>query len=483
MPPTTELPNGALSAMRKFYLLCAGLLVSVVGSSFTDVALSVWVYRNTGSVTQFGVSLIMSFLPGILFSPLAGALVDRWNRRYLLMGVSTASAVNILILALVANADALQLWYVYLAVGISSVLRAASAPAMNSIIVLLAPPEKVGQANGMVMLSQAIGGVAGFAVGGVLLQAVGISTVLLIDCATFLVNLAVLAFVRIPAPPKTTSEGSDGRIGGDIRQGWSYLRRRPELVATIRYYGFLTCAVGVVDALFTPLVLSFTNSTGLGFVLSCLGIGMALGSIALGSWGGPRKRVNGLAGFALPLGVFLLLGSLQPSVPLMMVAALGTMFCFTIVDGTTRAVIQLNVDPDIQGRVFSVLVMVSNAALCLAYAIAGPIADHVFEPLLRPGGALVESVGRVLGVGNGRGIAFMVLLLAIVVLIIAGFGYTGPALRSLSDRPMRKPAATPDKTAAPDQSAASDEAVAPASTDSVPATAAEATAGDPVGRR
>lgn len=72
--------------MRKFYLLCAGLLVSVVGSSFTDVALSVWVYRNTGSVTQFGISLIMSFLPGILVSPLAGALVDRWNRKYLLMG-------------------------------------------------------------------------------------------------------------------------------------------------------------------------------------------------------------------------------------------------------------------------------------------------------------------------------------------------------------------------------------------------------------
>lgn len=462
--------------MRKFYLLCAGLLVSVVGSSFTDVALSVWVYRNTGSVTQFGISLIMSFLPGILVSPLAGALVDRWNRRYLLMGVSAASAANILVLAVVANAGALQLWYVYLAVGISSVLRATSAPALNSIIVLLAPPERVGQANGMVMLSQAIGGVAGFAIGGVLLEAVGITTVLLIDSATFLINMAVLAFVRIPAPPRTNGESSDGRIGGDIRQGWNYLRSRPELVATIRYYGYLTGAVGLVDALFTPLVLSFTDSTGLGLVLSCIGIGMALGGIALGTWGGPRKRVHGLAGFALPLSGFLLLGSLQPSVPLVMVAALGTMFCFTIVDGTTRAVVQLGVDPDIQGRVFSVLVMVSNSGLCLAYVLAGPIADHVFEPALRPGGALVDSVGRVIGVGNGRGIAFMVLLLAIVVLVIALLGYARPALRSLPNRPARTPAAAADE-AAPDRTPDRGPG------DSAPADAPSTSAGDPVARR
>jgi MFS family permease len=156
-----------------------------------------------------------------------------------------------------------------------------------------------------------------------------------------------------------------------------------------------------------------------------------------------------------------------------MVAALGTMFCFTVVDGTTRAVVQLNVDPDIQGRVFSVLVMVSNAGLGLAYVLAGPIADHVFEPVLRPGGALVDSVGRVLGVGNGRGIAFMVLLLAIVVLAIALLGYARPALRSLPDRPVRKPATSADE-AAPDRT------TAPAPADSVPP---PTTAGDPVARR
>src|SRR6266511_4368010 len=208
--------------MRKFTALSAGLLVSVLGSAFTGLALAVWVFQTTGSVTQYGITLVLNFLPGILFAPVAGALVDRWNRRTILMVSDALNAVTVL-----AMAGVLRLWHVFVVIGVGSLLRAIQMPALNSVVVLLAPKEHVGRANGMVLLAQAIGNTVGFAAGGVLLVAIGLDRVLLIDCATFVLNVAILLFVAIPAPPRSAAGSADaGRLLGEIRQGWRYLSTR-----------------------------------------------------------------------------------------------------------------------------------------------------------------------------------------------------------------------------------------------------------------
>ncbi len=422
--------------MRKFTALSAGLLVSVLGSAFTGLALAVWVFQTTGSVTQYGITLVLNFLPGILFAPVAGALVDRWNRRTILMVSDALNAVTVLALALLSMAGVLRLWHVFVVIGVGSLLRAIQMPALNSVVVLLAPKEHVGRANGMVLLAQAIGNTVGFAAGGVLLVAIGLDRVLLIDCATFVLNVAILLFVAIPAPPRSAAGSADaGRLLGEIRQGWRYLSTRRVLVALIAFYAALQFTVGYVDALFTPLVLSFASAKALGLVVAFTGVGMLLGSVLLTTWGGPRRRIHGLAGFALPLGLFLFLGALRPSVPLIIVAALSFTLCFTVIDGTTRSVLQLEIEPDMQGRAFATFNMVTNAVLCASYALAGPIADHWFEPLLRAGGPLADTVGAVIGVGPGRGMALLVLLFGVVVLATSVVAYLQPGLRNLPDRP------------------------------------------------
>src|SRR6266545_3091312 len=348
---------------------------------------------------------------GMLFAPVAGALVDRWNRRTILMVSDALNAVTVLALALLSMAGVLRLWHVFVVIGVGSLLRAIQMPALNSVVVLLAPKEHVGRANGMVLLAQAIGNTVGFAAGGVLLVAIGLDRVLLIDCATFVLNVAILLFVAIPAPPRSAAGSADaGRLLGEIRQGWRYLSTRRVLVALIAFYAALQFTVGYVDALFTPLVLSFASAKALGLVVAFTGVGMLLGSVLLTTWGGPRRRIHGLAGFALPLGLFLFLGALRPSVPLIIVAALSFTLCFTVIDGTTRSVLQLEIEPDMQGRAFATFNMVTNAVLCASYALAGPIADHWFEPLLRAGGPLADTVGAVIGVGPGRGVALLVLM-------------------------------------------------------------------------
>ncbi|MEU4159990.1 MFS transporter [Actinoplanes sp. NPDC026670] len=427
--------------MPRFIVFSVGLLTSVLGSAFTGLAMGVWVFQHTGSATQYSITLLVSLLPGVIFGPLAGALVDRWNRRVLLIVSEAVSAVPVLVLALLYSAGDLQPWHIFVFVGIQSVIRAIQLPAMSASIVLLAPPEQVARANGVVMLAQALGNTVGFAAGGVLYLLIDLNGVLLVDFATFVFNMAILAIIRIPQPPRSDAgqTGSGGLID-EIRAGWRIVATRRTLVTILLFSAALNVSLGYADAMLTPLVLSFASAAALGIVIACMGVGAIAGSLALATWGGPRRRVIGLAGFAIPLGLFLCLGALRPSIPLIVVAALGFTFCFTIVDGTSRNILQVEVEPDVQGRVFATYNMVGGAVLASSYLLAGPVADRLFEPLLLADGALAGSVGAVIGVGPGRGMALLMLLIGVVMLITAVVASQQDSLRRLPDRPVRKTA-------------------------------------------
>lgn len=307
---------------------------------------------------------------------------------------------------------------------------------MNSIVILLVPKEQVGRANGMVLLAQALGGTLGFAAGGVLLMAVGLGGVLLIDCASFVVNMLAVLLVSIPRQRR--SEGGStggGGLGAEIRQGWRYLSARRDLLALVVLYGTVGVAVAPADVLITPVVLSYASAEALGVVLAAAGVGAVVGSLVLAAWGGPRRRIHALAGLTLPIGGFMCLGVVQPSVALIMIAAFGYSLFSTIVDGTARGILQVEVEPDIQGRVFAFFNMVANTVQCVAFALSGPLADQVFEPLLREGGPLTGSVGTFFGVGPGRGTALLILVCGLAVIVTALLAYRRPDLRALPDRP------------------------------------------------
>ncbi|BCB89219.1 MFS transporter [Phytohabitans suffuscus] len=437
--------------MRKFIVFSVGLLMSVLGSAFTGLAMGVWVFLYTGSATQYSLTLLVSLLPGVLFAPIAGALVDRWNRRIILIVSEVASAVTVLGLALLFESGALRPWHIFIAVAVQSVVRSVQLPALSSVVVMLAPKEQVARANGVVMLSQALGNTVGFAAGGVLILAIGFAGVLLIDFATFVVNVVILLFVKIPGPPRTEAgSAAGGGLLAEIRAGWRILGTRRALVALLVFSAALNVSLGYADAMLTPLVLSFASAAALGVVVASMGLGAVLGSLSLAAWGGPRRRINGLAGFALPLGLFLCLGALRPSIPLIAVAALGFTFCFTIVDGTSRNILQIEVEPDAQGRVFATYNMVGGAVLASSYLLAGPIADHFFEPLLLVNGRLAESVGSVIGTGPGRGMALLMLVIGLTMLLTAVAAYRQPNLRSLPDIPTgKRPAPEPLAVASP----------------------------------
>ncbi|HEY75568.1 MAG TPA: MFS transporter [Thermoflexia bacterium] len=428
----TSSRRATAQGFRTFLVIWAGQLVSLVGSGLTGFALGVWVYQRTGSVTQFALISLSTALPGILFSPIAGALVDRWDRRWAMILSDVGAGLCTLAMAVLLLLNRLQVWHIYIAMAVSSAFSAFQWPAYSATTTLLVPQKHLGRASGMVQLGQALAQIVSPTLAGVLMGIIRIQGVILIDFATFLFAVFTLAMVRIPRPP-TTEEGKagEGSLLREAAYGWTYIRARPGLLGLLFFFAAANFVVGIVGVLFTPLVLSFTTTAVLGLLLSVGGGGFLTGSLAMSIWGGPKRRVYGVLGFNLLLGTVLFAAGFPPRAWILGVAAFLAYFSLPMINGCSQAIWQGKVAPDVQGRVFAVRRMVAWASLPLAYLAAGPLADRVFEPLMAEGGLLAGSVGRVIGVGVGRGIGLLYILLGGLLLLTTAVAYLYPRLREV----------------------------------------------------
>jgi MFS family permease len=432
--------------MGAFLAIWAGQVVSALGSSLTGFALGVWVYQRTGSTTRFAFIALVTTLPGILLSPVAGALVDRWDRRKAMILGDAGAGCTTLILALLFWHGRLELWHIYPLLALGSVFGTLQWPAFTAATTLLVPKEHLGRAAGVTLAGNGAAELLAPALAGALVVSIGLKGVVLIDFATFLVAVATLLAVRVPRA-EATAEGmaARGSLLREAASGWSYIRQRPGLLALLGLLAATNFSMGMMQVLVAPMVLSFASAAVLGRVLSAAGVGMLVGSLLMSAWGGPARRVSGILAFLLLQGVTLVIGGLWPSA--LLIAAAGFVFLFAapIILGCSQALWQAKVAPDLQGRVFAVRRMVAWSTLPLGFVAAGPLADRVFEPLLAAGGPLAGSIGGLIGTGKGRGIALLLIVLGLLVLVIVAAFSRYPRLRRLeAELPDALPDAFPE---------------------------------------
>ena len=413
--------------MGVFILIWFGQLVSLIGSGLTGFALGVWVYQSTGSVTQFALISLSTTLPLITISPLAGALVDRWDRRWVMILSDSGAGLSTLALTLLLVTGRLEIWHIYLATAVSSALSAFQWPAYIATTTLLVPKQYLDRASGMTQLGSAVSRLISPVLGGVLLVTIQLQGVILLDFATFLFALVTLLSVRFPKAKATAgSKSGKGSLLREIAYGWTYITDRPGLLGLVIFFVAMNFLAGVVEVLVTPLVLSFASATTLGTVLSIGGSGMLIGSLVMSTYGGPQQRINTVFGFMLLGGLCILAAGLRPSVPLFALAAFLFFLGLPLINGSSQVIFQRKVVPDVQGRVFALNDALAGASLLLAYGIAGPLADRVFEPLMAPNGLLAGSVGQIIGVGPGRGIGLLFIVMGALTMLgtIAAYQYS-----------------------------------------------------------
>lgn len=403
--------------LKLWSVIWAGQLVSLVGSGLTSFALGVWAYQRSGSVTQFALIIFFAGLPGILLAPLAGTLVDKWDRKKVMIGSDTLTAVTTLGIALLLWQGDLAIWHIYVMAALNSVFKTFQWPAYIAATTLLVPKKHYARVGGMMQFGQAASEIVAPILAGLLMVTIGIKGVLLIDFASFFFAVAALAMVKIPKP-EVSEEGAAAAqlpFGKRLAYGFTFISARKGLLGLLLFFAMINFVVSMTTVLLTPLVLSFTSEAVLGTVLSVSSAGMLVGSIVMMVTGGPKKRIYGVLAFGLLLGVAVFFAGLRPFAPLIAGAVFLMMFGVPIINGSSQAIWQSKVAPDIQGRVFAVRRMVAQFTVPIADLSAGPLADFVFEPAMASGGALAGTFGPLLGgVGQGRGIGLILITIAIL---------------------------------------------------------------------
>jgi hypothetical protein len=269
---------------------------------------------------------------------------------------------------------------------------------------------------------------------GVLVKTIQLEGVILIDFATFAFAVITLLPVRFPAPPKpATVKQEQESFWHEMTLGWKIIAARPGLVGLLGASTVINFLWGMVGALIVPMILGFTSSDALGFIISIAGTGMLAGSLVMSLWGGPRRRINGVLGFEFISGLCFMLIGLRPSFWPTAIGAFCAHITIAIVFGSDQAIWQSKIEPGVQGRVFAAQHMIARAASPLAYLLAGPLADQIFGPLLVTDGLLASSIGRVVGIGPGRGIGLLFIVMGAIKMVVTLVSYANPRIRFVED--------------------------------------------------
>jgi len=423
--------------MAGLSIVLGGQAVSILASSMTGFALSIWVFQKTSSATSLGIMQSAFTLPYLLIIPLAGVLVDRYDRKLMMMVSDLAAGLGSLAILILLATGHLQVWHFYLVNILIGLGNAFQWPAYSAAITTMVPKEQYGRANGLMSFVQAGPSAVAPLLAGTLLPVIGLKGILMIDIATFILAIGALLVVHVPKPERTV-EGLQGK--GNLLQeaafGFKYIFQRPPLLGFVVMLFFANLFLGFPNSVHVPMILSRTgnNSLVLGAVETAGAISWTLGSLIMSSWGGPRRRIHGvLLGWSLYCLcgniIFGLGRGLGIWVPAILVGGIGS----SVGIATSQALLQVKVAADVQGRVFSARRMLTWFPDTFTPILGGLLADHVMEPAMQNGSWIAKVFGWLTGTGPGSGMAVIMLVFGLLTILATLSGFVFPKIRNMED--------------------------------------------------
>jgi DHA3 family macrolide efflux protein-like MFS transporter len=369
---------------RRFFTIWTGQAFSLFGSSLVQFALVWWLTVSTGSATVLATATLFAVLPEIFMGPFAGALVDRWNRRVVMIVADGAIALATIGLVILFASGRIQVWHIYAIMLIRSAAGAFHWPAMQASTSLLVPEKELTRIAGLNQTLHGVMRIVAPPVGAILVTALSMHMVLLIDVVTAVIAILPLLVFTIPQPQRQMTNSTDGKT---VQQSYvSDLRDGLRYVAAWKGLLIIGLMATVLNFLATPafslLPLLVTKHFGgqaleLGWISSVEGLGFLCGGILLSVWGGFRRKIMTSMVGLIGSGVGILLIGFAPAN--LFVMALGAVFIAGVMNPLTNgpliATLQASVAPEMQGRVLSLIGSVASAMSPLSLAVAGPLAD------------------------------------------------------------------------------------------------------------
>jgi len=423
-------------SLRNFIIVWSGQLVSTIGSTMSTFAFNIWAWEFSGQVTSLALVDIFTLLPSILFSPIAGVIVDRCNRKLLMvLGDTITVTLTVMIVLLYLN-NQLQVWHLYITGAIAGTFNQIQWLAYSASVSLMVPAKHYARASSLDFVSGYGANIVGPALAGYLYYSIGLAGICVIDVVTFLIAISSILLVKVPQPSLQETESQiNPNIWREFVFGMRYIRARRGMLALL-IAGFLFwLPYDICDLLYTPMILSRSgnDTVVLGSLASAAGVGGVIGALVISRWGGFKRRIKGVLIGMAGIGLSKTVLGLGKTPWIWMLAQFSASLYAPLSGSSTTAIWMAKVHPNIQGRVFAARSLVEQLTSAFAYLVAGLLADNVFAPAMQPGGILTPFFGRLFGTGTGAGISVLYVICALCMTLVGLCGYQFHLLRNVED--------------------------------------------------
>ena len=419
--------------LHSFLLLWGSQTVSQLGTAMTDYAVIIWVYSQKGTASSVTLLTVCTFLPTIFLRFLAGSMVDRKDKKRIMLIADTVAACGTLAVFALHSADVLQIWHLYVINFLLSLMNAFQEPASFVAVSMLVPEEHYARASGLQGFSGAAVSILAPALGALLVAAGGLDLVLIIDLATFAFAFLVLLFlIRIPEAERREAE--EEPFSKTCLAGVRYLREHTAILRITLFIAVINFLAKLGnDGLLSPFILGRTgnNQAVLGAVESFTALGVMAGSLFVTMTKPAKKRI--------PL-IFITTGLIFAAEIIQSLVSRPWLWCAAAFCGyMMAAVMNVNLDTlmrekvplEMQGRVFSAKGTLQNFTIPPALLLGGLLADSVFEPFMTADSPAQQALAGFFGTGKGSGIGVMFFIVGVIGMAISFTRLRKPVYREL----------------------------------------------------
>jgi MFS transporter, DHA3 family, macrolide efflux protein len=416
--------------MKKFMTIWTGELISNIGSGMTAFALAVYVYQLTGSVTWVSIITLLAYLPTILLNPLGGILADRFDRRLMMICGDLFSALGLLCMLISIQIGHAGIAPIVIGVTINSAFVSLLDPAYRATVTDLLTEEEYAKASGLVQMAVNAKYLISPAIAGVILAFSDIRLILIIDILTFFITVSAVALVKRNIE-KVKPRGDKFSFSREFKEGMQYIVKDKGVKRLVILMAFMCFFIGFIQTLMIPMVLPLVSVKTIGFMESISAVGMLVGSVVIGIFGINRHYSKILTASLIACGFFMALVGTSTSIAFILAACILFFTALPFANTCADVLVRVSIPNEAQGRVWGLISLLTQIGFVIAYAACGILADNVFEPMMQKNGVLASSIGKVIGIGEGRGIGLMLIISGASMVVVALILGSGKSIREI----------------------------------------------------
>ena len=418
--------------MKNFYKLWLGELISSIGSGMTAFALSVYVYKKTGSVSYVSLITLLSFMPSIVLSPIGGLLADRYDRRLLMIIGDLFSGLGLVYILWSIQAGEKSIVPIFVGITFSSIFTSLLEPSYRATLTDILEEENYAKASGLIQVAGSAKYLISPVIAGMILSVADIRVILLLDILTFITTCLMIFLVRKSMNSETQNYKKDSFKG--LLEGLFIIKENRGVYSLVIIMFFVCFFMGFIQILIRPMILALSSVKTAGIMESLCAVGLLIGSLWIGIAGIKKNYSKILAVACFFCGIFMSMTGVNENLNIIGISTFLFFSTLPFMNSCADVLVRVSIPNELQGRVWGLISLITQMGTVVAYIISGIMADYVFEPMFNKNGILVENIGIIIGTGKGRGIGFMLILSGIGMLIMAIVIWKNGEIREVSEK-------------------------------------------------